>query len=454
MDSFSLLKRKILGLFVCLILISSVSSALGISDDAPITEVNPDVIDLINQVNQSLIYNYLKGLVDIGPRFVGSKNCKVAANYIHDEFTKMGLKSYIDPWRYSFRKCQNVVATLEGSDPDSDAVFIICAHYDTITMSPLFFIIPPKNHSVGANDDGSGVVAMLSIAKIMSSYNFNHTVKFIAFSGEEVGCFGSHDYVRKAYFRGENIIGALNIDTIGGATTKEDGSNVDILLKPRSQWIYDFSKEISEKYYNLIEITPNQKPNMPCDHQSFLDYGYDGVYFGQYEALDIGKIHCPGDNIDKINFTYLSKVTKYILAITCELANKPINLQVRLTYPYEAYIHILDNPIKKRINLNLDRFKYDGSTLLFGCCTARANVTSVDEIEKVIFSIDGDMLDSSKDYPYESPIKGFCVPLFGRHTLGVTAHTKTGLTSYDEMDITIFELRFSLWFPFPIWQHR
>jgi len=55
--------------------------------------------------------------------------------------------------------------------------------------------------SLGADDDGSGVAAVLASASIMSHYAFNHTIRFIAFSGEEVGTYGSFTYAKEAYER-------------------------------------------------------------------------------------------------------------------------------------------------------------------------------------------------------------------------------------------------------------
>ena len=66
-----------------------------------------------------------------------------------------------------------------GKNISSEAIYVVSAHYDC------------SEGSMGANDDGSGVAGMLAIADILSKYSFNHTIQFIAFSGEEVGTLGS-----------------------------------------------------------------------------------------------------------------------------------------------------------------------------------------------------------------------------------------------------------------------
>ena len=75
---------------------------------------------MINKINESILYNYIEQLTDIGPRYTGSENCKIAAKYINDEFENIGLYSFIQPWKYLRRKCQNVVATLNGTDIDNN----------------------------------------------------------------------------------------------------------------------------------------------------------------------------------------------------------------------------------------------------------------------------------------------------------------------------------------------
>ena len=59
--------------------------------------INTDIVAMLHQVNELLIADYLEGLESYGPRLTGSKNCSDAANYILDEFEKLGLDAYIDP---------------------------------------------------------------------------------------------------------------------------------------------------------------------------------------------------------------------------------------------------------------------------------------------------------------------------------------------------------------------
>ena len=142
--------KKIIFLSCFLLVVSqSFSIVASYNVETESSRIDAEIVDMLEEVNESILYHYLENLVEIGPRFTGSENCKKAAEYINDEFKNMGLDSFIQSWTYLRRKCQNVVATLNGSDSESDAVIILSAHYDTVKNTP------------GANDDGSGVAAIL-----------------------------------------------------------------------------------------------------------------------------------------------------------------------------------------------------------------------------------------------------------------------------------------------------
>ena len=249
------MNKKIIGFLILLIFLMPTQLALGITQNPEMMNneigetncIDEEIIEMLNQVNEPLISYYLENLVEFGPRFTGTESNSDSAEYIFNEFEKLGLDVYYDNFKFFLNRGRignkvrkivndkNVVATLQGTDASSDAVFIICAHYDTTENSP------------GANDDGSGVASMLSLANIFSKYSFNHTIRFIAFSAEEVGTFGSHDYAKKAYERGENIRMVFNLETFG--YTSEGGDELYLLKTARSEWFSQFSQEIDVKYY-------------------------------------------------------------------------------------------------------------------------------------------------------------------------------------------------------------
>ena len=82
----------------------------------------------------------------------------------------------------------------------------------------------------------------------MSLYSFNHTVRFLTFSGEEQGLWGSAYYVLEAVENNDNIVAALNADMIGFAPTEEDERIIEIYEDDESEWLAEYAVEISLEY--------------------------------------------------------------------------------------------------------------------------------------------------------------------------------------------------------------
>jgi hypothetical protein len=379
---------------------------------------------MIKQIDENLVSYYLSNLVKYGIRYTGNLECRISGDYLYDEFEKMGLFVEFHDWSFDEFNSRNVVATLNGSDTESDAIFLITAHYDTVKNSP------------GANDDGSGVAAVLAIANVCSKYSFNHTIRFICFSGEEVGTYGSLSYARDSYEDENNIIAVLNLDIIGYANSVYGGKIIRFHHEKRSSWIAEFAQDISNKYLEIVDMTVEDMPNYRGhDGQAFLDYGYDGVWIAEHDGYSWG--HSPNDTIEHINLTYLSKATKFMLAVLVELANRPIDLQVIIKTPYEGTIYFL----KRKIPVSFARYyfsKLRGTTIIFGKTTASVQVKSSQEIKFVVFCKDNNFVFWDSSPPYEWDFNSRYNSINGMFTLRVYAYTYTGQLASDEMDIIMF----------------
>jgi hypothetical protein len=265
------------------------------------------VVSIIEQVDESIFLSYEQNLTANGPRPTGSASCIAAASYIHDQFQSMGLAARYAPWSNGGYNSNNVEATLNGTDTTSDDIYIICAHYDTVSAG------------VGADDDTSGTAAVLIAASIMSQYSFNHTIKFVAFSGEEQGLLGSAVYAAEAASQGWNIIGVLNCDMISYAITTNDGNNLDVIENTASEWLYTYTNNINTEYSGYIGLTLIHYGFMwGSDHNSFWDEGYDSVFY--FEYTETPYYHTAQDTIAHINASYAVKNMKLIFATLAELA--------------------------------------------------------------------------------------------------------------------------------------
>jgi len=275
--------------------------------DITAATIDDVVISMITQVDTSMYLHYLENITGFGPRYTGTSSCIAAAQYIYDQFESMGLWVRYHPWTYGGYSSNNVEATINGTDTSSDEIYIVCGHYDTVSSSP------------GADDDGSGTVAVLIAAYIMSQYQFNHTIKFVTFSGEEEGLYGSRVYAQEAAAQGWDIAGVLNADMISYAITTTHGNNLDVYVNSASLWLYTYTVNINNVYQDYIHLTlHNAGTSSGSDHYYFWQYGYSAVFYFEYEMTPY--YHTSGDTIDHINATYAVKNVRLTLATLAELA--------------------------------------------------------------------------------------------------------------------------------------
>jgi hypothetical protein len=269
--------------------------------------INNNIISLIQNIDETLYLGFLENLTAFGPRLTTTQACEDAGEYIYNEFIKMDLEARYQEWTHNSLFGNNIEATLPGIDSSSDEIYIICAHYDTVSGSP------------GADDDGSGVAAVLTAAEVMSSYSFNHTIKFVAFSGEEQGLYGSRYYVEEAVSNNDNIIATLNADMIGFAESENDESKLKVFYDDQSEWLTTFTTDISQEYYDYLEleIIPGGY-SWGSDHYYFWQAGYDALFYFEYNFNDY--YHSPQDTIENMNIQYAVKSTKLIISTLGELS--------------------------------------------------------------------------------------------------------------------------------------
>lgn len=265
------------------------------------------VISMIEQVDESIYLSFLENLTNFGPRRTGTASCIAAAEYIYTQFQSMGLWVRYHPWNNGGYSSNNVEATINGTDESSDDIYIVCGHYDTVSSSP------------GADDDGSGTVAVIIAAYVMSQYQFNHTIKFVAFSGEEQGLLGSEIYAQQAASQGWDIIGVLNCDMISYAITTAHGNNLIVYENTASEWLYTYTVAVNTQYSAYIQLTLHHGGSTwGSDHNSFWDAGYHALFYFEYEMTPY--YHTSQDTIDHINATYAVKNVRLVLATLAELA--------------------------------------------------------------------------------------------------------------------------------------
>jgi hypothetical protein len=204
-------------------------------------------------------------------------------------------------------KLKNVVCTLKGTDPSDDRIIIISAHLD----SRAALDSDKTSFAPGANDDGSGVAAILELIRIMSARKFSATIVFMAVSGEEHGLYGAKYMAAKAKKEKWNIIAMLNNDMIGNSGSSETLLNDNMRVRvfsegipafetdqmaalrkytsgendSRSRQLARYIKETGERYVDQMNVTlvfRNDRFGRGGDHTPFCQEGFTAVRICEY----------------------------------------------------------------------------------------------------------------------------------------------------------------------------
>jgi hypothetical protein len=253
-------------------------------------------------------------------------------------------------------KLKNVVATLKGSDPDDDRIILISAHLDSRAA------LDNDNTSFapGANDDGSGVAAIMELIRIMSARKFSATIVFMAVSGEEHGLYGAKYMAAKAKEEKWNIIAMLNNDMIGNSGSSEtllnDNTRVRVFSEgvpaleteqmtatrkytsgendSRSRQLARYIKETGERYVEQMNVTlvfRNDRFGRGGDHTPFCQAGFPAVrvcefnenYDRTHKVPAIVNGIQEGDLPEYVDYEYVRKNTGINLATIANLALAP-----------------------------------------------------------------------------------------------------------------------------------
>jgi len=215
----------------------------------------------------------------------------------------------------------NVVAVLPGqTEPGKEC--LITAHYDNTSNDPY-------NYAPGADDNGSGTAAVLTAAHILKDFEFDYTLKFVGFAGEEQGLLGSEAYAAEAAQRGDTIIGVYNFDMIA-----YEGNNVNIIelhagTGASSGALADITIGVINDYG--LALTPQKITTGATDrsdHASFWAYGFPAI-LGIEDFDDFNPAyHTTGDRISIFDLPYFTDFAKAGIASLAVLAQ-----------PYHTFIY-------------------------------------------------------------------------------------------------------------------
>jgi Peptidase family M28 len=353
--------------------------SIAVSACAQYKAVNPTVKKMVESVSDERVADILKKLESFETRDIFSEDDSptrgvgAARRWIADQFKSYSPRLEVRFDSYKVKKkgrivrdveIHNVVAVLRGkSNPERQ--FIISGHYDSLALvrrnnaggatatdgagtanpdastsagpspegAPANFDLSMlAKTEPGVTDDGSGTAAVMELARIMSQFEFEKTIVFIAFAGEEEGLIGSTLYARKARQENHVIDGVLNNDIIGSDVSgngRTDNGTIWVFSEEPadspSRQLSRYIKEIGERY------TPGMKVDLVFradrfgrggDHTPFNQEGYGAVRFTT-PTENFANQHSVTDTFANTSVPYTTRVIRVNAAALASLALAP-----------------------------------------------------------------------------------------------------------------------------------
>jgi hypothetical protein len=381
--------------------------------------------DVLSKIDENLLRGYLTTLVDYAPRTDGTIGCTLTAKYIHAQFQTDSLTTRYQNWtargnRYHpyIYHSQNIEGTLPGDDPTDDAIIIFNAHYDGVKYGP------------GANDDGSGTAAVLAAAYALSQFHFNHTLKFVAFAGEEIGLIGSQAYTKEAYQRNDNIMLEINADMIG----HDNGSRtMRVIGTEDAGWVADVFQSMVSTYSIGLAIRTGSTTRVGhgmtgSDYAPFLKYGWESV--SCWETAGDPNMHTAQDDLSNIDFSYLVNTTKAIAAALAYIADLPQTPpQVRIISPKVGSLYFRE--MQRRDLKNFKTVAFDDIWIWTEVYGGTAPIV------KAEFYYDGNLVSTLTDAPFKWHLNKRSL---GKHEIMVKVYDQLGGTSTDWRELRLINL--------------
>jgi len=225
----------------------------------------------------------------------------------------------------------NVVAWLPGRD--TNRVVVIGGHYDSCICSTNSMDF--TSDAPGADDDGSGTVAVMELARVMGKHfprGFDATVALVLYTGEELGLLGSTQFAERLKREGKTVTAAFTDDIIGN-TIADDGRVDSVSVRvfavdslavgggelARYVWA---TGALYQPQFEVIPVLRLDRLGRGGDHRPFVERGIPGLRFSE-RLENYKRQHLPTDTLNAVNFNYIAKVARLNLATVASLAAAP-----------------------------------------------------------------------------------------------------------------------------------
>lgn len=297
----------------------------------PWIPLNPEEI----RARDRLKGHVVKLATEIGERnvFVPGK-LREAASYIEETLKASAYATQSQTYTVEGESCRNIEAELKGT-AKPDQIIVVGAHYDSVTGCP------------GANDNGTGVAALLELARGFAGRPQSRTIRFVAFVNEEPPFFqtdrmGSLRYARACRERGDDIRAMLSIETIGYYSDARGSQKYPFplgLVYPSQGNFIAFVGDVANRglVRRAIESFrrqarfPSEGGALPSglpgiawsDHWSFWQAGYPAIMVTDTAPFRYAQYHTEDDTADRVDFDRMTRVVEGLSQVIDDLATEP-----------------------------------------------------------------------------------------------------------------------------------
>lgn len=262
------------------------------------------------------------------------KQLAAAADYIRATLTGSDYAVRRRPYQVTGRHCENLEVELRGAE-HSDDILLIGAHYDSVRGSP------------GANDNATGVAALLALARAMAKTRLSCTLRFVAFTNEEPPYFqsrhmGSRVYAQECRANGERIFLMLSLETIGYYSDEPKSQSYPFpfgfFYPSTANFIALVSNMKNERWVTQLLTMFRRHAQFPCeggalweyipgiswsDHWSFWKEGYAAVMLTDTAPNRYPHYHTAADTPDKVDFARMARVVAGLHKVILDIAQSP-----------------------------------------------------------------------------------------------------------------------------------
>lgn len=293
--------------------------ALAACGGSSSTPPGPDPVTIAEAVSQDELSSSIQELEGMGTRFTMGDGDDRAKDYLVGRVQALGLTAELDPFPVGNEMANNIIVKHQGVE-SPEVVYIFSAHYDSTSNTPTTL-------APGADDNASGVAAVLEAARVMTQHSFKHSIWFVFMAAEEQGSMGSAHMVDWLKMERVDVRGVIAPDMIG-YWPAGDADELDILGDEDSQGLVDRMSAVATRMGVPHKKWIDHNFCYGDDHTSFQEAGFPAITpMDCVEAHNVAgsgedtpHYHQTSDTFETLFMPKTTKVAGVIVATLAELA--------------------------------------------------------------------------------------------------------------------------------------